>query len=411
MAQEKTGRKNVRGLIIFLIAIVVIALAGAITYFVIRPVGADTPSGYTLAKCSAELGDIPASRLGFDAYYRMLTRQNDQQNGLTKTFYAIDKLSRQWSVKINVRNTSSGISANQFRSNDKIGIDMEIQKINASSGQNTALADRFWVRVINKKTGKPFTLGSLSTTNLKSYQEFAIPTDFTGDIVIRFILNGGEFSCGPAFNVWPDGITVVARTTDTDGPNPTEASLSLTLRKGFNAVYLPSSVKHLFTSQLKSAGMTVWTFNQVGEKDWATTGAITEKLDHKLGYYIQNPGEQKTVNITLPITTAEESPHKIYPGWNLLANSSTSAMKLNQFRFIREFCPASGTCEAGVTQYLSDLSWGIEKEKKAYGIFIIADPYASEADKAFQFIDVNDTNKNTIEIPAGKLFWVYVWPS
>lgn len=427
MDQEKTGRKNVRGLTIFLIAIVVIALAGAITYFVIRPVEASVPTGYTVANCSATSEDWVRDAIIRDTGFQMLSHQNDAENGLTKRFYALDGYSKTWDITMNLRNVASGVSANQFRSGDKINVDMDIEQAGGST--ISPQAPRFWLRVMNKNTGKPYSWGVISTTNLKSLSEISIPATFTGDVAIRFTANAGIANCGPAFNVWAEEVTVTSRTgasptptqtasstvttspTTSLTPAPIAGSLSLTLKKGFNAVYLPSSVKHLFTTQLKSAGMKVWTFNQLGEKNWATTGATTEKLDHKLGYYIQNPGEQKTVNITQPITTPEESPHKIYPGWNLLANPSTNPMKLNQFGFIREFCPASGTCQAGITQYLSGLSWGIEKEKKAYGIFIIADPYASEADKAFQFVDVNDTNRNTIEIPAGKLFWVYVWPS
>ncbi len=416
--------------IIYIIIAVVLGLMAVAVYFIMQSVEASIPTGYTKANCSASSEDWPKDTVIIDTGYQVLTRNNDAENGFTKRFYAVDGYSRTWDATINLRNNASGIAANQFRSGDKINVDMEfVQK----GGTTQPVNKTFYLRVMNPSTGKPYSWGTITTTELTSLREISIPSDFTGQITIRFIINGGIANCGPAFNVWDKAITVLPKAgasvtptaTTTTTVSSTDGLWTLTLKKGFNAVYLPSEITHLSTSEIKQAGMTIWTFNQLGEKNWATTGEPTDKLDHKLGYYIYNPGEETTITIKKAISTAEESPHKIYPGWNLLANPTNTAKKLNWFGFsvqsspamdncafdALESCPSGPSGPSGVTKYLSALSYGLALDNTAYGMFIISDPNTHDPDKAFTFIELDDANRNTVEIPAGKMFWIYLWPN
>ena len=210
--------------------------------------------------------------------------------------------------------------------------------------------------------------------------------------------------------------TATATASATSTTSATTGSVSITLKPGFNAYALPSSKKILDVAELEEEGLTVWTFNRHGDKKWYTTGSTVENLYHWFGYYIYNPNTaSKTVKVSVSSSQVEPDPY-IVKGWNLMANPNSQAKTLKDIEFYLTSCPpaAAGkvSCSAvGTKTKVSDLFKGDEATQKAYPIiFVIDDPYATDAEKAFKQITITDANRETVEIPAGKLFWVYVWP-
>lgn len=210
--------------------------------------------------------------------------------------------------------------------------------------------------------------------------------------------------------------TATKTATATATTSATTGSVSITVKPGFNAYALPSNKKILSTVDLEEEGLTVWTFNRHGDKKWYTTGSTIGNFYHWFGYYIYNPNtSSKTVKVAVSSSQTEPDPY-IVKGWNLMANPNSQAKALKDIEFYLTSCPPAApgkaSCSAvGTKTKLSDLFKGSEATQKAYPlIFVIADPYETDADKAFSQIAITDANRETAEIPAGKLFWVYVWP-
>ena len=72
---------------------------------------------------------------------------------------------------------------------------------------------------------------------------------------------------------------------------------------------------------LKDAGMTMFAFNQQGDKNWLRASATNRWLYllSSYGYYVYNPGPER--DISLEISAPAEDFRIIRRGWNLLANS------------------------------------------------------------------------------------------
>ncbi len=206
------------------------------------------------------------------------------------------------------------------------------------------------------------------------------------------------------------------QTDSSSESDATEESDSITIRPGFNAYSLPSNVKLLDTQALKSAGITVWAYNRLADKKWHTTSPSTKGLYHDIGYYLYNPTDvTKTIKVSAS-SNQQESKKDIYAGWNLLSNSNQKSQKLSEMEYYINACPPvstnQSTCESvGSLIKLSDLFIGNKDSQKAYPvIMIIKDPYASDPAIAFEQLHITDSNLDTTEIPANKLFWIYIWP-
>ena len=203
-----------------------------------------------------------------------------------------------------------------------------------------------------------------------------------------------------------------------DGDNDIVKAGSLTLQPGFNAVSIPSTQKVYTTKTLKDAGMKVFTYNRHGDEKWYTTGSSTEMLKHRLGYYVYNPGAKKTIKVAIATDQTEpESSYYIVRGWNLMANvSATTGKTLKELEFYLNPCPpatpGNAACQAvGTKVKLSDLFVGNADTQKAYPtIFTIDNPNSSDPDVAFKELTITEANRETAVIPAGKMFWIYIWP-
>ena len=195
-------------------------------------------------------------------------------------------------------------------------------------------------------------------------------------------------------------------------------TMTITVKKGLNAFVLPWKEKVMGKKALADAGMRVFAFNRHGDQKWYTAGASVYPLRHRVGYYIYNPNVKKEVTLTPYANQSEpESSFYITTGWNLMAHSGmNNPIALKDIQYYLTSCPPNingiASCQtAGTKVKLSDLFIGDEMTQKAYPvIFIVDDPYASDRDVAFKELKITAENRETAQIPAGKLFWVYIWP-
>jgi len=188
----------------------------------------------------------------------------------------------------------------------------------------------------------------------------------------------------------------------TPGPN------QMVIKHGFNAVYLPEGMGLVSTDAFTEKGMTAFAFNRNGNKKWNTTMRM---LNHWIGYYVYNPLSTTTINVSVVKMPESPSDKFITKGWNLLANSTKADLKVADMQYyVSSGCAikaGEATCRSiGDNTELGDLL----TSKRAYGyIYIIKDPYASDANNAFELVQVTAANVGSIKIPAGKLFWFYLY--
>jgi hypothetical protein len=199
-----------------------------------------------------------------------------------------------------------------------------------------------------------------------------------------------------------------ANTTESPTPTPSPGVNQMTVKHGFNAIYLPEGMGLASTDAFTAKGMTMYAFNRNGDKKWTTN---VRMLNHWIGYYVFNPLGTQNVDLSI-IKVAERPDDKfITKGWNLLSNSSKTDINIADMKYyVSSGCALSAgevTCQSiGTDTKLGDLL----TSKRAYGyIYIIKDPYAAEANDAFELVEVTASNVGSIKIPAGKLFWFYLY--
>lgn len=205
--------------------------------------------------------------------------------------------------------------------------------------------------------------------------------------------------------------------TPTPSTTATESTKSLTFKKGFNAVVPPEGYIY-DTGAISSAGMYLFDFNRLGQKNWRSTahGGAIAYMVNQIGYYVYNPSESKTINVaTNPSAYVESSEDKIKVrrGWNLLSNPNSSALSLANFYLNTLKKDADATCldescYESVTLY--SLLSGTAASSRGYGtLYEITDGNASEASKAFTKVNVTASNINSVAISPGRAFWFYLF--
>ena len=213
--------------------------------------------------------------------------------------------------------------------------------------------------------------------------------------------------------------TATATATSTQTSTPAPEGYDISLKHGFNAIVIPDSVKPVLTQKLKDAGMTVFAFNVTGDKAWNRTIGDFHPWQ---GYYVLNEGDERTIKVDLAPSNYQYY-KSIAPGWNLLANSSGEAVKLSDLKYdsystIQQNTGNAVSCATGGDNMdgagcvkinpvsLSDL---IKNGKGHTKIYVVKDSYATTAADAFQIIQVDNSNVDSVTIPAGKPFWFYLW--
>ncbi len=276
--------------------------------------------------------------------------------------------------------------------------------------------------IYNKINKNETHTGSFKTTyngtsNIRMHVEFQ-GKNYDGCIASVLVLPRDYQMAEPK----PSPTATITSTTISSSPTATATVssttnlVSVTLKPGFNAFSLPADKKILSTKGLDKQGVTVWTFNRHGDKSWYTTGSSVQSIFHWVGYYIYNP-DTTTKTVQLPISSSQEEGGKyIVKGWNLMSNPNSQAKPLTDIEFNLTPCPPAAdgqlTCKStGTNVKLSDLFIGDRWTQQAYPVmFVVDDPYTTDPDKAFSEIVVTEENRETVKIPANKMFWIYIWP-
>ena len=208
------------------------------------------------------------------------------------------------------------------------------------------------------------------------------------------------------------------------------------LQHGWNVVVLPLGFREIKTVNFTKEGMTVFEYNRYGLQSWhvSTPGGKNNRtyMRRKTGYYVWNPGPNKTVRVQ-DVNRDDPSVPVIHRGWNLMASSRhvDVAFKDIYFRTVLpnlagkckdpngDECKKYMACISNETEVraecsrlvtLKSLFEGNASDHRAYAkLYVIDDPHAAEASKAFKIIEVTAKNINTVTLPANKAFWIYLF--
>lgn len=220
---------------------------------------------------------------------------------------------------------------------------------------------------------------------------------------------------------------------DNGTPTATNDFVRWRIKHGWNVVHVPQALETISATSLIKEGLMIFEFNTTGTQKWRISmpggSANRTILQRKIGYYIWNEGPDKTVTANKVTPNANHQIGVIRMGWNLLANSHNANKKLSEIYYRTVIANHGGKCQdpnstdclkmkrctddydnCSKFQTIKELLTGDATTKRGYGkIYVIVDESATTADKAFQVIDVTADNIDTIEIPAGKAFWFYLF--
>jgi len=230
--------------------------------------------------------------------------------------------------------------------------------------------------------------------------------------------------------------TATATTTGTASATSTATATStssatgetLTIKNGWTAIAVPWGGNYYLSKPFTDLGMSVFAFNRAGDKKWHYSPDTSLKnLRWNVGYYVYNPGAERTVKLTLGTSitgTYREAPD-VRAGWNLLAiSNSGKAYKLSEIPVnvvdVAGTARCPGTTNCVVKKTLKELLAGDANTRRGYRtLYLIKDPYAMTAETAFQKITVTDDNLDTVTIPANVAlsnqygyadYWFYLFP-
>jgi hypothetical protein len=188
---------------------------------------------------------------------------------------------------------------------------------------------------------------------------------------------------------------------------------NISLKKGYNTI---DSSQALSVQDFTNKGSTVFSFSQTGSKDWDvsdSSGLSFSKITPGYGYYIYSPVDQTVSVSTGPSDLVDSNFTAIRRGWNLLSNSSDQTKKLADLSFNVIRPGQDNSCS--VTQALcfesKQLSELFDQNKggRAYPEYVlIIDGGATDASKAFAYVDVKNDNLDTLTIAPHTVFWLYL---
>jgi hypothetical protein len=193
----------------------------------------------------------------------------------------------------------------------------------------------------------------------------------------------------------------------------TPASACLVLNKGYNSV---DSDKELDAQSLTSMGLTLFGFNQTGDRNWNVANASKQGISSikpSFGYYIYSPLTQIVLPSVKIAGSANSDSTVVRSGWNLLSNSSDQPKTLSDLVFSTLKTGQDNTCLSSQSSCFESkkLSELIDpSSNRAYHKYVlIKDGGATDASKAFEYITVNKDNLNTLTIPSHTTFWFYLY--
>jgi hypothetical protein len=186
---------------------------------------------------------------------------------------------------------------------------------------------------------------------------------------------------------------------------------SVTLKPGFNNLFVPRDEVGWDVKPFKDKGLVVYDFNPDGSKTWQLSSKDQiPSLKPGIGYYIYNPTNQ---DISVIVSTAGTNDIRtLRAGWNLLANSTSLYAKLSDLIY-QIPKPDQPTCSKASCMMQTSLLEYFNKtvtQNLAYkNLFMIKDASATTADKAFDTIEVTPDNVNNLTFAPGDVFWMYQW--
>jgi len=208
--------------------------------------------------------------------------------------------------------------------------------------------------------------------------------------------------------------TVTATTTATVTSTASSTPLtSWTIEKGFSVWAVSDSYTAVDGSDILNKGMYIYEFNKLGTQDWKiySAGESLPIMYPGMGYYIYNPGAEAIVNLYSPSSVPTGiSPGVMRRGWNLFANSSSSAFSLGQKTYSVIKSDSVSSCDGNSLCFESKTLNDLLSGGRVYGkIYLIADRSATEATKAFTVLNVDSSNADSLEIPSGAAYWIYLY--
>lgn len=188
----------------------------------------------------------------------------------------------------------------------------------------------------------------------------------------------------------------------------TTSSTTYSILNGYNAISTDTPVS---TEAFLDAGMTVFDYNWNGDKKWRSTsnGDEIDVMYPGLGYYVYNDGSDTEITVSEVSSTSDVYVAK--KGWNLLhaeSGGTLDQININVLDSGESVSCHSSSCVNQMT--LKELFEGTSSTRKAYSkIFLIVDGNSSDADTAFEVTEVTEDNIDTVQIPSGSTYWVYLF--
>lgn len=182
---------------------------------------------------------------------------------------------------------------------------------------------------------------------------------------------------------------------------------TFTIKNGYNALSTDiGAISSVFTNQ----DMVVFDYNRNGDKKWRSTasGDNIPILYPGLGYYVYNSGPDTSVSATI---VDPEAGYGARLGWNLLHTDTGGNLDDVAVKVLKEGQAVScndENCMRDTT--LEELFKGSASTRKAYGkIYVVANGNSSDANTAFNVIEVTEDNLDTVTIPSDSIYWIYLF--
>ncbi|OQA52349.1 MAG: hypothetical protein BWY43_00546 [candidate division WS2 bacterium ADurb.Bin280] len=328
------------------------------------------------------------SAMIFEVYNRLLGRNPSTQEWANWYFYSGHQL-YQWPKHEKDK---------QYRMDGtKLQLEKAIMGTAYYKGINSAnkldnLKEYRWI-----KAGKNPLQAPTRPTDLMTADPFAGKTDGGNGVdevdkerIAKWISEG--------FDKFFKGIEADAA-TDEEMEEPTEDEISVNVPTGFSFFAVPSSIAYIDPKSFTDKGVSVYRYDG-DDKKWITdaNGGDVGTMRSVFGYYLYNSGAEKTVIAYKPENVENQSLSTITKGWNLLANSSQGSITVGSVKFLN---PTDSTKVSLIS---------LAQQKKIYsGTYLISDPNAQTAEKAFTKIDLlsSGAQNNLIQSLGG--YWVYLF--
>lgn len=195
-------------------------------------------------------------------------------------------------------------------------------------------------------------------------------------------------------------------------------NLIITLRKGFNEIFVPEEVGYVNTAGAQKDGLKIFeydtTISDDPSKSWNTD---VKSLKPGTGYYIHNSGDtgRKIRLAKRPTIAAGEKDTVLKKGWNLLSHSGEESIRFSDYQILAAMPGWSGGCDVvGLcveNKKMSELILTEGKETRVYSKvhFLVPDTDPLKLRKLVEADLSKNDNLNKIELRQGQMFWVYLF--